>query len=281
MTNNIIEFRTEFEKIVNDDNRDALQKVFREFHRENFDRVIRILWYLWRVTKSVDYKLEGAMTVAEKFLNSHELCGLIKPEDIGLLRSEFYYQYELRNPSFFHVTAKNEDCLLAFEKMLNTTKDFSIVYYVYEQFILMLSIYRGTPDLEQILFLIGNGDNLNFFAGMERLNFRWPELYYLKAYREQIYEMFKAIHEYSLSDEVKNERVAPILEDPYSMRHRYEPLTAERVLENLDLFRAYLNDDMNAAKQLGEFGLGFDLDEIETKKEKFSVLFNAIKAFNE
>ena len=118
MTNNIIEFRTEFEKIVNDDNREALQKVFREFHKESFDRVIRILWYLWRVTKSVDYKLEGAMTVAEKFLNSHELCGLIKPEDIGLLRSELYYQYELRNPSFFHVTAKNKDCLLAFEKIM-------------------------------------------------------------------------------------------------------------------------------------------------------------------
>lgn len=329
MTNTNITFRTKFEKIVNDDNREALQKAFQQFCNLETDKAIYLLWRLGITSNSVKDGTDATLMYAAQFLTNFGLdTEAIELENLDLLRSELRYQYEQKNLNFLQLNTWDETCQSAYDELKKKT-DSIVAYVMYIRCVERVYIY----GVENVLRLLGAGEENKYFGGIRSLNFKWHEANYLKPYHEQIYKLLKAMHEYRKKDEAEKEKnctftkhtdvlieevgdeatleeaqkveaelvvtetekhqegatiseelpaesATETRDDELEIKEQsYVALTVEVILENQEIFREFLNSDMNALLKIGKLGL--DLNEVMAKKEKISALLDAIKSFGE
>lgn len=334
MTNTNIVFRTKFEKVVNEQNKEVLQKAFESFCSMASGKAIWLLWRLGITSNSVKDGVDAAPKYASEFLTHFGLDSeLIQLENLDLLRSELRYQYEQKNPNFLAINAWDETCQSAYEDLKKKT-DSIVAYVMYIRCVERVYIY----GVENVLRLLGAREENKYFGGIRSLNFSWHEANYLKPYHEQIYKLFEALYEHQVqagaitrfvkltaedsakteiqtvedesavveAEEVKEnitvseeavveteehqeasttiesstESASETKEEETETKEQsYVPLTVEVILENQEIFREFLNSDMNALLKIGKLGL--DLNEVMAKKEKISALLDAIKSFGE
>lgn len=307
-TNNTrITFRTKFEKYLNDDNRIPITAAVESFCNWESTSALDFLW---------NFSLAYSTDSIEKLLNELNLnISNIPNADFTLFQNELRYQYKTFNPSFLEITVPT-DCKDAFSTLENHTNSI-IANVVYEH--CKTTIYSDDiDDIDRILFLLESKEENNYFGGIRSLHFKMDEAILLKPFHMYIHDLLNSLYEHALSENetFKNKPLAglgdlvkesgmelsddiPVVFSPETKEKitkafneyfsteesgkdnsKYEPLTPEMILTYKDDFSSYAeNDDLNTLVPIGV--LGFDLNEVMSKKEKIKHFLKAAEALSE
>lgn len=275
-TTNSIKFRSKFEKLLNDDNREAVTSAFEKFCSGAFYSALDILWEL-------TYK-----TDASEVLKKLELNEIFSSENVLSLRNELRYQFENAQGKFSDAIIFRDGIKDAYD-MMKKVSDAVTAYVVYERCV--EATYSA--NIERTLYLLGSAEEKNFFGGIRSLQFEKKEAEYLKNFHLEIQALFKAICEvdnlilkegcvetnvpekkkdesgdYKVQIEMHQTEESSVetpIEEP--AKSTYKPLTPEEILSHKDEFAAfvYSEGDLNRLVEIAQ--LGFDVNVVNTKAE--------------
>ena len=299
-----ITFRDTFAKqFVTDDNRQTITAAVMRFCSLPEQDAIDILWRMSYTNSGID-----------KILSK---MGLNFPvEKVKVLIEELLYQKKQVNPHFLNVAVPCK-CLDAFNALAERNQIVAKVVLDKCQ----IAFYSTTNDFRFTLDLLKDDNENRHFAGLRNLNFSYREADFLKQFHKEIYELATICYEQykehtcladsatspfanlrklvddsglKLADEMPivepnaSATIVPVaptkFEPEVSFKARtnskFVSLTAEAVLKYPDIFAAFAeSSDMNALVELGK--IGFDLNEIMSKKEKIKNFLKATKALTE
>ena len=277
---NDIKFRSKFEKLLNDENREAVTAIFAKFCSLEFYSALDILWRL-------TYNPDASEALEELGLNA-------EVEIVFPLRNELRHQYEKIHGEFSGAIIYGAGIKEPYEALKNAS-DAITAYVVYEHCV--KAIY--TANVERTLYLLGSSEEKNFFGGIRSMQFNKKEAEFLKSYHLAIHSLFKAmceednlivkenkvydenVFEEELDDAVEEaycevqkklmqtEEVSAETptEEPAKPTSKYKPLTPEEILAHKAEFSAFIESegDLNLLVKIGQYG--FDVNVVYTKLE--------------
>ena len=235
MTNMV--FRSKFEKVVTDANREALMSAFQQFCKFTPDNAIKQLWRMGYTSKAYNTALENGAEAIEALkpyiTETLSVLGLndeqFPLESMDLLRNELRFQYEQKVPNFLEAKMDDAACETAYEMLKNQT-DSIIANVVYNHCIERIYI----TGVERVLFLLNSDEEKNSFGGIRSLHFSKVESNYLKPFHKQIHELLKAMYDHKVQTEVARgtqnpfEKLAGMFEEEVSEEYQdEEPLVTE------------------------------------------------------
>lgn len=306
-TNNTrITFRTKFEKYLNDDNRIPITAAVESFCNWESTSALDFLW---------NFNFASSTDSIQKLLNELNLnISNIPNADFTLFQNELRYQYKTFNPSFLEIAVPTY-CKDAFSALENHTN--SIIANIIYEHCKTTSYYENYANIERILFLLKSEEDKNHYGGIRSLHFKKEESEFLKPHHMYIHDLLNSLYEHTLSENetFKNKPLAglgdlvkesgmelsedvPVVfspetkdkirkafneyfstEESVKENSKYEPLTPEMILVYKDDFSSYAeNNDLNKLVPIGV--LGFDLNEVMSKKEKIKDFLKAAEALN-
>lgn len=184
-------FRSKFEKLLNDQNREIVIKAFEKVCQMTpFDAMN----FIWKIT----YDPDEAKELFNQDAGTDEV--IFSAEKIPSLRNELRFQYEQRNPDWLSLVVPDE-IQAVYGTLVNHT-DTLVANVVYEhcQFILNVS---DQNTVDRVHYLLSNDNERLYFGGLRSLRFTSKEATYLKNYHTQISDLFKTLLDHKV-DSSKN-----------------------------------------------------------------------------
>lgn len=178
-------FRSKFEKVLSDENRQVITAAFEKFCKMVPYTARKVLWKL-------TYNEDASVALDELGLNSE----IISSENVSIFRNELRSQYEKLNANFLAVDLP-EKCKEAFTALKKRT-DSIVAYIVYAYCQERLHIKDG---MDRVLFLLKSEDENNFFGGIRSLRFNKEESAYLKQFHNEIHDLLKALYDFKLQED--------------------------------------------------------------------------------
>lgn len=300
-------FRSKFEKLLTDGNRQSVNSLFQQFCNMNSYYATEILWKMTYNGVEPSFDVYRELGIKEEALPSVKL---------STLRNELRYQYEKLHHDFMNVYVPDE-CKEAFNTLAGRS-DTITAAVVYEH------CQRAYIECEvkRILFLLQSEEERNYYGGIRSLIFSRDEANYLKPFHVQIFNLFKAYCDYmqqtddlsankpfagldKLIQEARKELIGgtqkeesgevnesqQVQDEPkketVQTSSEFKPLTPNEIKDHKDVFMLFLETgDLNDLVQIGK--LGFDLNKVMAKKEKIrkflqaeEARIEAVKALNE
>lgn len=178
-----ISYRSKFEKLLTDANRQAIDRGFKKFIFMNPHDATMLLWEM--TYKGVDSSSEVLGKLGIQIGEDFPSANLLQ------LRNELRYQYERRYEDFMSDENLPAECQAAFFILYGRT-DIITTTVVYEH----CQRLRTEDEVSRTLFLLKDEKENCYNGGIRSLGFSQAETNYLKPYHEQIFELFKACCDY-------------------------------------------------------------------------------------
>lgn len=267
------EFRTKFKKLLKEEDIPHITDLFQKFCLNmNAKAALDILWSLtYRPTTGKISK----WAIWDMDLTSE----LVSAENIAATRNELRFQYEKLHPNFLEVDLPEE----AQEAYHNLKKhaDAIVAKVVYE--CLQPHLYIGNPNMQRTLYLLKSEKDNQYFGGIRALGFDMEEADYLKPYHNLIHDLLESLNNFiSKTDEselpfyMSEQKIIPteVIEQIHEDKVEDKALIPEEILKHKEIFKEFVeNYDFNKLIPIGQ--IGFDLNEVISKKEE---IYNFIKA---
>jgi len=267
-------FRTKFKGFLNENDFLNITEIFENFCKSSSATAFDILWRLTYSTDVANKEIYDLGIKSEKF----------SPEKILLFRNELRYQYEQRWTN--SIETNFESPIKEAYSALKNKSDSIVANIVYRH----CYAAKNYSDINRILYLLMSEKEQNYFGGIRALNFNMKEAEYLKPYHIEIHNLLQEVHNafnseefnelpFYMGEEEKNVENNPVknneIEEEMS---RYKNLTPEEIFKNKDIFKSFVeNVDIELLNSI--IHLGFDLNEVSTKREEIFNLIKAVESF--
>lgn len=274
--NGNFKFRTKFETLLNFDNHSSIVRAFNQFCSFDSEDALETLW-------GMTYSKENAQQELYILgLNSD----IIPSEKVLLLRNELRYQYEeVTQKGFVHFYESTDEKITNAFKILTNRADSIVASKVYKQ----CDVLFEKSEVDRVLFLLKSDKEAYYFGGIRSLGFDMEESEYLKPYHLEIHNLLEAMNNslpFDIEEEIdENEEEKTETEERKEETEniqndqQFKKISPEEILKNIvfmEVFKIfYETNDLNMLITIAQ--LGFDLNEVMSKKEEIFKFINAVE----
>lgn len=171
-------YHKKFEKVLNNDNWQAVDTAFEEFCSLKTNEAYRRLWHLTCDKRVISVTLED--------------MGLANwpREHVELLRNELRYQYAKMHKGCFSTKKLMEDWLIAYRALVKQTDPIIAKQVLFR---CKVTLKMDRRIVRRVMFLLNSEKTEYNFGGLRQMGFSRDEVLYLMPYRKCIRELLVAM----------------------------------------------------------------------------------------